>query len=246
MNEYSARDLGRDRVPTEQPRAALAAERAEMLRTCPARARSWQELALAPFPPGLAGEVERRERLGLRHDEEYVLSLHGTPEPPHGGMSPPYGFPMSEDEKRYVDHLNAQVTRAANTAHDYLERLPPSQSGSMWLDHTRGVVTLQVTHDAENVRAAVRALVDPVVTVVVETVRYSKAELQQIRAVIMSSGLEWNSISVSADNRVEVTVRENLAAAEALLGGLVDPCALVISLGEQAFATQGSSPELGG
>jgi hypothetical protein len=161
--------------------------RAELLRTCPAKAPSWEDELPPPSTDG-HGEV---------------------PQSP-------------------------AVDRASDVAHAYLDALPADQTGDLRVNHPDQKVVVQVTRDAERVRRELQERVGDDVRVVVETVRWPKAELERARARMRTlPGLTWSGLGVSNDNRVEVVVPPEMGVreAEALLAKTFDPCMFTVTEG---------------
>jgi hypothetical protein len=120
----------------------------------------------------------------------------------------------------------AALSRAADVAQAYLSGLPADMTGAVRLDHHRRAIVVQVTRDGDRVREELQPRLADGVTAVVETVRYSTAELTRAAATIRGlKDLEWSTIATGgADGRVEVTVPGDVEAARAAITAVVDPC----------------------
>lgn len=212
-----------------------ADERARLLPACPSKAPSWHEQE--PVPRGRDGEVERRRRIGLRHDEEYLAELHDQHDRGVGQWSDSWGFLMSASEEDELTRGQMEVDEAARAVHAYLETLPAEQLGVLRVDPVRRAVMVQVTEAADraDVQARAQARAGAGVTVEVETVRYSLAELTRVREAIADlPELEWSGMSVGADGCVEVMVPGDVHAAVRLIATVADPCAFRVTHGRIA------------
>lgn len=125
--------------------------RAELLASCPGKAPSWHEWG--PLPEGIAGELVQRRRLVLRHDEAYVRELHAQDAAGRGEWSRSWGFLMTAEEEAVLWKRAQVLEPAIAVASRYLDALPAEQAGALRADVSRGVVVVQVTHDAELVQA---------------------------------------------------------------------------------------------
>ena len=138
--------------------------------------------------------------------------------------------PRAFDDKPPPRPLGApnqvQVEKAAIIGQWFLDRLPRDRSGMLSMSADRLGIVVQVTRDVEATRAALQALMEPGVVVYVEQVRYSYNALTRLNTRLMGlRGLEWNSIGVGFDNRVEVAVTKDVEGARRLIGAVADPCA---------------------
>jgi hypothetical protein len=213
-----------------------------MLVTCPANAPSWEPEA--PRPAGLAGEVAARASLGLRHDEPYIRGLHSRQDTGAGDWSEAWGFLMTVDEETSIWQRQGRLTRAANVAQGYLDRLPDDQAGSIRINLERGAVVAQVTRDADLVRAELQGQVGADAVVEMETVRFPHAELARIAKRIEGlRGLAWTSIGVSGgDARVEVMVPGDVDEARRLIEAVADPCSFAVTHGVATVALAPADP----
>lgn len=111
---------------------------------------------------------------------------------------------------------------------EYLETLPPAQTGTLWVDEYLGQVVVQLTEhaDIDAVRAEAQRLAADAVTVVMEVVRYSGEALEAVADRIAElPGLEWSGIGAGgADGCVEVTVTGDVDEAARLMATIADPC----------------------
>jgi hypothetical protein len=133
--------------------------------------------------------------------------------------------------------LRAQeaVTRGADVARQYLAKLPADQVGELRVEPAGGAVIVQVTRDADRVGRELQQRLGDDVRAQVETVRYSKTELDRAAATIRAlPGLEMVSIGTSANGRVEIEVAkvEAIPATRALIAKAVDPCMFAVTKGE--------------
>jgi hypothetical protein len=209
-------------------------DRESMLMTCPANAPSWG--VEGPLPAGLPGEIEQRRRLSLRHDEPYVRDLHSRQHDGVGDWSETWGFLLTVDEETSIWRRQAQLSGVAVVAEEYLDGLPPNQAGSVRLDSARGAVVVQVTRDAERVRADLQEQVGDVALIVMETVRFSKDELELIvRSIQRLEGLGVNEIGAGGGNaRVDVTVSGDPDEARRLIEAAADACSFAVTRGVPA------------
>jgi hypothetical protein len=139
----------------------------------------------------------------------------------------------------------AALDRAATVAEAYLGELPADMTGEVRLDHNHRAIVVQVTRDAERVRAELqRRFDDDDVTAAVETVRYSKAELAQAAATIRTlPGLESATVSTGGgDGRVEVAVRGDVGVARTAINRAVDPCMVKVRRGGHAVPLAPAAP----
>jgi hypothetical protein len=206
-------------------------DRDSMLITCPANAPSWADEG--PLPVGLPGEIAHRRLLGLRDDETYIRDLHTRQDKGVGDWSETWGFLMTVDEERSIWRLQEQLSGVAAIAEEYLDRLPGDRAGGVRLDSARGAVVVQVTRDADRVRAELQEEVGDVALIVMETVRFSKDELKLIAGRIQRlEGLGVTSIGAGGGNgRVEVTVSGDPAEARLLIEEVADPCSFSVTHG---------------
>jgi len=204
-------------------------DRASMLITCPANAPSWADPL--PYPPGIAGEILHRRRLALRHDEAYVRELHARRDSGAGEWPETWGFVLTAEEEKAILMVQWRLSAAATIAAEYLDGLPPDQAGELRLDHEHGAIVVQVTRDAERVRAELQSIVGDGVLVTVETVRYPQAELKLIaRRIAGLSGLTWSSLGASGGNgRVDVQVPGDPDEARRLIEEVADPCSFAVT-----------------
>ena len=211
--------------------AVPSTDRATMLITCPANAPSWA----VEGRPASPGEIEHRRLLGLRHDEAYIRDLHARQDKGVGDWSETWGFLMTVDEEMSIWRVQAQLSEAAAIAEDYLDRLPGDQAGGVRLDSARGAVVVQVTRDADRVRAELQEEVGDVAVIVMEIVRFSKDELELIAGRIQRlEGLGVTSIGAGGGNgRVDVTVSGDPDEARLLIEEVADPCSFAVTHGSR-------------
>lgn len=214
-----------------------AAERARLLRVCPAHAPSWNEEQESV--PGLEGELVVRRRLGLSDDSTHVARLHE--EPGAVGDGSPWehlGILLSVDEQRMLSARLSALDASVEALQEYLWSLPPERTGTLWIDEPLGEAVVQVTEGADRAatEAAVERLVREPATVRIEVVRYSAQELEAIAEKISElPGLEWSGIGCGADGCVEVTVPSDVEAAERLIAAVADPCSYRVIEGTWSF-----------
>jgi hypothetical protein len=218
-------------------------DRDSMLITCPANAPSWQ--VEGPLPAGLPGEIENRRRCGLRHDEAHIRDMHTRQDGGVGEWSETWGFLMTVDEERSIWRRQERLSSVAVTAEEYLDRLPRDQAGEARLDSARGAVVVQVTRDADRVRAELQERVGDVALIVIETVRFSKEELKLIaRRIERLEGLRWTSIGAGGCNgRVDVMVPGDPDEARRLIEEVADPCSFAVTHGVAAILASAASRE---
>jgi hypothetical protein len=207
-------------------------DRASMLLTCPANAPSWADPV--PYPPGIAGEILHRRRLALRHDEAYIRDLHSRHDHGAGDGVDTWGFLLTAEEEKSIWQVQGQLRAAAGNAANYLDGLPSDQAGELRLDHEHGAIVVQVTRDAEGVRAELQSIVGDGVLVTVETVRFPQAELKLIaRRIAGLPGLAWSSLGAGGGNgRVDVQVPGDPDEARHLIEAIADPCSFSVTHGE--------------
>lgn len=214
-------------------------DRATLLRTCPARAATWFR-DMPEAAPGLPRAIVARLHHGLRADEDYVRQLHARydalPESSKRSeaWSQSFGFLMTAEEERSVWARQERVEPALEIARGYLEKLPADQAGSLRNDSDNGAVVVQVTRDAERVRAELQRRVGDGVTVRVETVRYSQAEIGRIADRIQAlKGIPFSSLGRGGGNgRVDVTVTGDVEKAREALAKVADPCSFTVEFAE--------------
>ena len=138
--------------------------------------------------------------------------------------------PVTEDAQSIA--RGEVVDRAVEVAKTYLASLPADQVGVLRVDADRLAVVVQVTRDADRVRRDLRQRFGAEVRAEVETVRYSKVELERAEETIRGlKGLEWNGMGTGANGRVEVQVPGDAAAAQALIARSLDPCMFTVKHG---------------
>jgi hypothetical protein len=138
--------------------------------------------------------------------------------------------PVTEDAQSIA--RGRVVDRAAEVARTYLAALPADQVGVLRVDAARLAVVVQVTRDADRVRRDLQDRFGAEVRAEVETVRYSKVELERAEETIRGiQGLEWNGMGTGANARVEVQVPGDAAAAQALIARSLDPCMFTVKHG---------------
>jgi hypothetical protein len=209
-----------------------ATDRASMLISCPANAPSWDpEL---PDAPGLAGEIAHRRDLALRHDAAYVADLHARFGSGVGEWVHTWAFLLTAEEEKSIWRRQSELSAAAAIAADYLDALPPDQAGGLRLDTAHGGIVVQVTRDAEGVRAELQSMVGDDVRVTMETVRFSQSELSLIAARIERlPGLRCHSLGAGGGNgRVDVMVPGDPDEARRLIEAVADPCSFAVTHGE--------------
>lgn len=115
----------------------------------------------------------------------------------------------------------------------YLEQLPTDQRAELRVDTARRRVIVQVTYDPAGVLTDLRQRVDNPESVEVEQVRYSRAELREWARVIMElRDLELSTVGTrGANNRIDVGVPGDAAAAWPRIAQVVDPCAFRVEGG---------------
>ncbi len=240
-------DRSGSRADGSDPGASPEPDRLELLRTCPAQAPSWSAYLDTPLPEGLAGEQEQRRRYGLLDGESYVRNLHAEYDEAVAAdpsvaedrsatwVAPDiWGFLLTTDEEASIWKRQNDLEPAVDTARHYLKDLPVDQAGDLRLDQLHGAVIVQVTRDAEHVREQLQQAVGESATIVVETIRYSKAQLKEaMKAIGQLEGLEWVSLGAGGgDGRVEVDVVGDAEDARRRIEAVVDPCmVLVTSIG---------------
>lgn len=212
--------------------AVPSTDRAAMLITCPAKAPSWA--ADLPYAAGLAGEVEHRRHFAVRHDEAYVRDLHARHDSGAGEWVETWGFLLTADEEMSIWRVQSQLSEAAAIAADYLDGLPGDQAGSVRLGHAHAAIVVQVTRDAEQVRAELQQQVGDLAVIEMETVRFSAAELTLIAARIERlPGLRWSSIGAGGcDGRIDVMVPGDADEARRLIEEVADPCSFAVTHGD--------------
>lgn len=114
-----------------------------------------------------------------------------------------------------------------------LDLLPDEQGGQWWLDPQNHRLVVQVTRDAESILSELRALIEDPSSIAVELVRYSGAELDEwAQRIIAMDDLGWSSVGFeNPNNRIEVQVRGDAAAAWQLITRVVEPCAVRVEGG---------------
>jgi hypothetical protein len=107
------------------------------------------------------------------------------------------------------------------------DRLDDQQRAKWWVDFSSNRVVLQVTNNLEEVLAALRKSVEDPNTVVLELVRYSRAQLNDwAQLIIAMDDIEWSSVGFeNPNNRIEVQVRGRADDAWQRIGRVVEPCA---------------------
>ncbi len=250
-------------LPNQSDEAALAAaaspspavDRLELLRTCPADAPSWFDEFHSPVPEGLAGELAQRRQHALRDDEAYVRHLHGLydvalaadPAVAEGNADwsrlDSWGFLVTADEEHLIWKRQEDVQPAVNAARRYLSALPDDQAGELRVDSAHGAVVVQVTRDAEQVRAELQAEVGDSAGIVVETIRYSQTQLKRaVRAIEELDGIRLVSIGAGgANGRVDLEVRGDLDDVRRLVSNVAEACMVAITAAEPIVTVDGPS-----
>jgi len=213
-----------------------------MLITCPANAPSWADPL--PYPPGIAGEILHRRRLALRHDEAYVRDLHERHDTGAAEWSETWGFVLTVEEEKSIRRVQWLLSAAAAIAADYLDGLPSDQAGELRLDHEHEAIVVQVTRDAERVRAELASMIGDGGLVTVETVRFPQAELKLIaRRITALTGLTWSSIGAgNGDGRVNVMVPGDPDDARRLIEEVAHPCSFAVTQGAGATPLPALAP----
>jgi len=187
---------------------------AVLLLTALAGCGGGQPVAVSPAPASPASE---RARLLASCPAEAPAWEAGRP-------------PVTEDAQSIA--RGQVVDRAADMAKTYLASLPADQVGVLRVDAARLAVVVQVTRDADRVRRDLQERFGADVRAAVETVRYSKVELERAEETIRGiEGLEWNGMGTGANGRVEVQVPGDPAAAQALIARSLDRCMFTVKHG---------------
>ena len=143
----------------------------------------------------------------------------------------------SSDEEAYefemsVAEQQERLHGVESAADDYFDTLSANQVGTTWVDNTNNRMVFQVTRDADEVLARLRAEVErpDKDKVAVETTRWSTKELGAFRARIESLpnlGLV-GAYHDGPNGRVEVMVSGNAEEARRRISEIIDPCAFKI------------------
>jgi hypothetical protein len=135
-------------------------------------------------------------------------------------------------------------SRAVDVATRYLAGLPADQAGELRVDQAGRVVVVQVTRDADRVRRELGDRIGDAARVEVETVRWSKSELERATGTVARMpGLDLTSVGAGADGRVEVTVPDAAAIPEtrAALAKALDPCMVRVTQEDRARTLPGAA-----
>ena len=146
-----------------------------------------------------------------------------------------YPSPSNTDDPAFL-RRQADLDRGAVVAERYLARLPADQSGELRLSFQDRAIVVQVTRDAATVRRELQVLLGDTVRAEVETVRFSKAELDRASATIRAiRGLDWSGVGMAGNGRVEVWVPDaaRIPADRALIAKSVDPCIFRVTQGDR-------------
>src|SRR5690349_10253455 len=102
-----------------------------------------------------------------------------------------YPSPSNTDDPTFL-RLQEDLDQGAGIAERYLTGLPADQAGELRLNYENRSIVVQVTRGAETVRRQLQALLGERARAEVETIRYSKAELDRASATIRGiRGLDW-------------------------------------------------------
>ena len=178
-------------------------------------------VSVAPSPGASPGRAE----LLATCPAKAPTWVHGT-----------FGDPSNTDDPAVLRTAET-VNRGATVAERFLAGLPADQVGELRVDPARATVVVQVTRDAERVGRELQQRLGDDVRAEVETVRWSKAELSRASATIQAlPGLEWTSVGMSGNGRVDVEVAKAAAvpAATALIAKSLDPCMFTVTQGGPA------------